>query len=139
MADDEHRRPGRLGETHQSRRAFPQLRDAAGAGVDLRQGHRLDRIDDQQRGTERACRREDPLEVGLGSDPQAGRFEAEPLGTQPDLIDRLLAARVEHRGVCGDLCRHLQQQRRLADAGVTPQKRDATRDDATAQDPVEFS
>jgi hypothetical protein len=33
----------------------------------------------------------------------------------------------------------LQQQRRLADAGVTPQKCDAAGDDATAQDPVEFS
>jgi hypothetical protein len=47
MADQEYGRAGRLGESHQARRGFTQLRHRAGRAIETADGHRLDRVDDE--------------------------------------------------------------------------------------------
>ena len=76
---------------------------------------------------------------GLGGQAQAGRERAQPLGPQAHLLRGLLGRDVErpcapdgHRG------RHLQQQRRLADAGLAADQRDRAGDEAAAEHPVDL-
>lgn len=50
MPDDENRDIGRLAARHHRRGAFPYLGDAAGGGGNVRETHRLNRIEDEQVG-----------------------------------------------------------------------------------------
>ena len=65
--------------------------------------------------------------------------EAEPLGPQPHLRGRLLAGEVDGAAAgVGERGRHLEQQRRLADAGLAADQQRRAGHDAAAGDAVEF-
>src|SRR6185436_1559222 len=64
----------------------------------------------------------------------------EALGTQPHLIDRLFARDVGAGGVLlGERRRHLQQQGRLADAGVAADQQRRAHHQPAAAHAVEFA
>ncbi len=64
-----------------------------------------------------------------------------PSGSEPNLGRGLLARRVEHRGFGARRERggYLEQQRRLADAGLAAYEDDRTRNEAAAKDAVDLA
>ncbi len=101
---------------------------------------RLDGIDDQERrrpvGGER---RQNVLDAGLGGDLHGGVGQRQALGPQADLGHGLLAGDIDHRlAGGGELPRHLQQQGRLADAGIATDQQRRAAHEAAAGHPVEL-
>ena len=66
--------------------------------------------------------RDDRLELDLGQELDRRVDEAEPLRAQRDLLERLLARHVQRAPRGAEGRRRLQEQRRLADAGVAAQQ-----------------
>ena len=65
--------------------------------------------------------------------------DAQPLAARLDLVLGFLAGAVEHRpDGAGERGRRLQQQRRLADAGLAAEQDQRARDDAAAEHAVEL-
>ena len=65
---------------------------------------------------------------------------AKPLGAQPHLVDRLFAGDVgTGRVLFGQRGRHLQQQGRLADAGIAADQQRGADDQPAAADAIEFA
>ena len=84
-------------------------------------------------------RRQDVGEIGLAGQRHRRRGEAEPLGPEPHLGGRLLAREIERApSRRGEGRRELQQQRRLADAGLAADQQCRARHDAAAGDAVEL-
>jgi len=81
----------------------------------------------------------DVFEVVLGQHHQAVARDAEALGPQLQLLHRLFPGDIEDwpKGG-GDLAGELQQERRLADAGIPADQDQGTRDDPTTQDLVKL-
>jgi len=75
---------------------------------------------------------------GGGEEVEPGGQAAQPFGPSPHLLSRLLGADQQRRLRTGSLGQGLEEQRALADAGLTPYERDAARHQAPAQDPVEL-
>ena len=87
----------------------------------------LDRVDDDDLGRLGADRRDDRLELDLGQQRDRRVDEAQPLRAQRDLLDRFLAGHVERLAARRRSRPRLQQQRRLADAGIAAQQDHAAR------------
>ena len=84
-------------------------------------------------------RGQDVGEARLAGEAQRHLSQAQPLGPQAHLRGGFLAREVDRapsRG--GEGRRHLQQQRRLADAGLAADQQGGARHDAAARDPVEL-
>jgi hypothetical protein len=139
VAHQHHGRAAGLGKAREVGRAFAHLRHRAGGGGELVGVHRLDRVDHRDgraRGVERG---NDLLELDLGQHLHLRMVQPEPLGAQRHLraafftrdIERVLPRALQRID-------RLQQQRRLADAGVAADERHAARDDAAAQHAVEL-
>ena len=79
----------------------------------------LHRVDHAHVGTLRLERGAHGLEVSLGEDLDA-RGAAEPLGAKLDLGDRFLAGDEQRAALLRHLRERGEQERRLADAGLTP-------------------
>ena len=107
--------------------------------------HELDRIDredgrlDGARLLENACdvrvgeQVEVPVTLGIG-------WAVDALGAQLDLVRAFLAAGVEHgRAERRDVTECLQQERALADAGITTQQDGAAGNAATAEHAIQFA
>ena len=91
---------------------------------------RLDRVDvAEHRG-----------QVGLGGQVELVVQRADPLGAQPDLGGRLLAGDVRAPAAVprGHAVRDVEQQGRLADAGLAGQQHDRAGHQAAAEHPVEL-
>ena len=97
VADEEDRDVVALGGEQELRRRLAHLADAAGRRLQLQREHRLNRVDDDERGPEPGGLLEDPLETGLGEQVQRRAADAEPLAARLDLVLRFLARAVEHR------------------------------------------
>ena len=111
-----------------ARRALQRL------GVD-----RLDGVDDDDVGRDRARRADDGLEPGFAQHVHRAGVLGQPVGAEPELVGRLLAAGVEHRPPRRlQPRRGLKQQRGLADAGLAADQDHRARHDAAAEDEVEF-
>ena len=84
-------------------------------------------------------RRDDVLDRGFGRELDRRLGEAEALGAQPHLRDRLLAGDVDH-AVAGLRERggRLDQQRRFADAGIAADQQHRAAHEAAAGDAVEL-
>jgi hypothetical protein len=98
----------------------------------------LDRVDHRHR--RRAAVARVAASVGWSPLPAApGVGQAEPLGPEPDLGNRLLAGNVDG-GMAGPRQRRqrLDQQRRLADTGVAADQHGGTRNEPAAGHPVEL-
>src|SRR5690606_15777645 len=83
-------------------------------------------------------RGDDPLELDLGHQRQACAVDAETARTQGDLRRRLLAADIEDVVPGRQVRERLQQQRRLADAGIAADQYDRALDQAAAEHAVEL-
>jgi hypothetical protein len=82
---------------------------------------------------------EDVADVGLAGERQRCGRQAEALGAQPHLRRRLLAREVDGAAAgAGEGGGKLQQQRRLADAGLAADQQRRARHDAAAGDAVEL-
>ena len=74
------------------------------------------------------------LELCLGEHLERAGDVPEPLGAQPHLLGRLLSGEVEHvPAAVTDGPRHLQRERRLADAGITAEQDQRARHEAAAE------
>ena len=138
VADNDDGGAARLGVAHQLRGALAQLRHCPGPRARAPRLHGLDGIDDQHRRALLGGERQDRRQVRVRHHSQGVGPEGETLRTQAHLGHRLLAARVDHRARGGHTSRDLQEERGLADAGISPQQDHRPRDDAAAQDPVQL-
>ncbi len=141
VADQEHGHTAGLGECGEGTRHRAHLRDAADDTVDVGGEHRLYRVDDQQRRAYLLDVPEDGGEIGLGREVHAVVHRPGPVGAQPYLPRRFLAGDVERALVAAALrppMDHLEEQRRLADAGFSREQHDRTGNYSAAEDAVEF-
>ena len=140
VADQQHGDAAALRKLDQRLRRGADLGDGAGRRVDGVEPHRLDGVDHRDLG------RIGPLERGHdvshrgGGDELHRRVrEAQPLGAQADLVDGFLARDVgAGRILFGERGRHLQQQGRLADAGIAADQQRRSDDEAAAADTIEL-
>ena len=138
MTDDHDGGGSGLGKAHQLRRALTQLRDSTRGSRHRGRLHRLNGVDHQQAGLAFAGQPNDARQVTLGDTTQAGGGQAEALGAQPDLGNRLLTTGVEHPTYARHVCGNLEEKCRLADAGIASQQRDRTGYDAAAKNTIQF-
>ena len=120
VADQQHGDPAALGEFDQRLRRCTDLRDRARCRIDGIEPHGLDRIDHcDLRRVGPLQRRHDVAHRGCGDEMHVRIGEPQPLGSQADLVDGFFARDVGTGGVLfGERRRHLQHQRRFADAGI---------------------
>ena len=139
VADEDDRGAAALGEGDELVGGGADLGDRARRAVDVVGPHGLDRVDDGERRALGLERGQDVAEVGLGGEPERRVGEAEARGAQADLGGGLLAGDVDGgRAAGGEGGGGLQQQRRLADAGIAADEDGRGRDEAAAEDAVEL-
>lgn len=119
---------------------LPDLRHAARRPLDLGRGDGLHGVEDEQRGLDGVQMAENRGQVGLGGQVQMVVDRPDPVGAQPHLARGLLGGDVKRavlvaRGLGGDV----QQQRRLADAGLARDEHHGTRHEAAAEHPVQLT
>jgi hypothetical protein len=140
VADQEGRNVLALGREEQLGCRLANLADAAGGRLELEREHGLDRIDNDERGPQPGDLFENALEAGLREDVERRAFDAEPFTARFDLVLGLFPRAVEDRPDCFcEVRRRLQQQCRLADAGLAADQHERSRDDAPAQDTIELA
>ena len=140
MADQHQRRAALLGEADQFLRGGADLADRAGRALDQVGVHRLDRIDDEQRGRPPLPqRRQDIADRGGGGELHRRPAQPQPPRAQPHLIRRFLARDIGDMRACQrHLRRRLEQQGRLADPRITADQRRRAFDETAAQRPVQL-
>src|SRR3984893_1733765 len=140
VADQEDRDMTTLRQQHQPAGALPDLADAAGRRGDAAQKNRLDGVDDRHHRPRLFHTLDDAVQVVLGQDHEPVTLDAETLGSQLQLLDRLLTGDVEDRAVrARDLARQLQQHRRLSNPGIAPDQHQRPGNDAAPKHLVELS
>src|SRR6266550_1112992 len=129
-----------LGEADQFLRRAAHLADRAGGAVERVEIHRLDRIDDDEIGRlGRIERIGDVANAARGGETDRAVGDPEPLGAQPDLVDRFFAGDVGRRAAArGEGGGRLQQQGRFADPGIAADEDRRAGNQAAAADPVEL-
>ena len=96
VADQHKDGAARLGQTDQLLGAAAHLGDAAGRRFQAVQVHGLDRIDDQQgRDVGAVQAGQDIAHRGRGGQSETGRGQAEAVGAQLDLLQRLFAGHID--------------------------------------------
>ena len=140
MPDQHHGRARALGVTDKRLRAGADLGDGAGGELDHVSPHGLDEIDyDQARRLAFGEGRGDVLDRGLGGKLDRSIRQPEPFRAQADLCDRFLARDVDRAlAGAGKRRRDLDQQRRLADAGIAAEQEDRAAHEAAAGDAIEL-
>ena len=130
----------RLGRRNEGRGDLADLRDPAGLPVNVRARDRLDRVDDDELGGEGLELAEDGAEVGLSSKVEVGCHRLDPLGAGADLRSTLFTADIERgAAISSGPGRDVEQQGRFADSGLTGNENDRSRNESTAEDPIEFA
>ena len=140
VADQQDGDAAALGEVDQRLRGAADLRDGAGRAVDRVEPHGLDRIDHRHaRRIGGLQRGDDVAHRGRSRELDGGVGEAQALGPQAHLVECLLAGDIGDRhALAREGGRHLQQQRRLADAGVAADQQGRAHHQPAAAGPVEF-
>jgi hypothetical protein len=129
-----------LRERDEARRRLAHLADAAGRGGEVRAEDRLDRIDRENRRLERFGALDDRRERRLAEHVDLIRREPETIRAHADLLRRLLAGHVEHpRAALAERRGRLQEQRRLADAGVAADQDDGAFDEPAPEHAIELA
>ncbi len=140
VADQEQRGPGRLGHAGQALDAGAHLGQAAGGLAQLGVRDGLQRVDHDQRGAMPLHGGLDGLDVGSLDGQEVPGHQADARGPPPNLRQGLLGRGehdVEPRG--GQRREHLEEQRRLADAGGPEEERDRAGHHAAAHDAVQLA
>ena len=128
-----------LRREQQLRRRLAHLPDAARRRLKLQREDGLHRVDDDQRRLDARDLLENALEAGFGEQIERRAADREPLAARLDLMLGLLARAVEDRAAAARHVRGgLQQQRRLADAGLAAEEDQRSRHDAAAEDAIEL-
>ena len=127
-----------LGEASQLRGALADLGDASGRGFQCFRVHRLNRVDDDDFGLQRADRTDDRLKLYLGEQLDRSIHQPEAMRPQRNLLDGFFAGDVEAASRRTDRRRRLEQQRGLADSGIAAEQDHAACDKTAAEHPVEF-
>jgi hypothetical protein len=121
-------------------RRFAHLADAAGRRLELHREHGLHRVDDHERRPQPGDLLEDALDAGLRQQVERRNADAEPVAAALDLMLRLLARGVQHRpDGAREMCRGLQQERRLADARLAAEENEGAGHDAAAEHAIELA
>ena len=120
VADQQHGDAAALGEFDQGLRRGAHLGDRARRAVDRVEPHGLDGIDHRHLGRVGPLQgRHDVAHRGRGAQLHRRVADAQTFRAQPHLVERLLARDVGAGGVLArQRRRDLQQQGRLADAGI---------------------
>ena len=140
VTDEHDRETALLRFSYESMRALTHLHHGAGRRAEVGIMHRLDRVDDHDIGTHGVEVADDMREVGLGRQPQARRERVEPLRPEADLLARLFRRHVEHPApAVRHRRRHLREQRRLSDAGLTSEQRDRAGDEPARQHAIQLT
>ena len=134
--DDGHARL--LGRARQLRRAFAHLRHGTGRRAERVGIHGLDRIDHHHFRLQVGQGAEDFFQLDLGLQFEFLGIDDETLGAQGDLRAGLFTTDIQHALVVRHVGQRLQQQGRLADAGIAADQHDAAGHHAAAQHAVEF-
>ena len=101
---------------------------------------RLHRVDDQQAGFDFLDVIEDPFQRGFADHQQIGRFDTQTLGAHFDLPLRFFAGDIEASDIFLAYRREgLQQQSRLADAGIAADENHRSLHQPAAQHPVKLA
>ena len=96
-------------------------------------------VDDHKRRLDLGDVAEHRGEVGFAGEKQMLGESTRALGAQSHLVQRLFSADVEHLlAGLGNAAGELEQQRRLADAGLARAQHDSTRNDAAAEHAIEL-
>ncbi len=139
VADEHGRDVLILGGEQKLRRGLANLTDAARRRLKFVRPDSLHGIDDDERGRQARDLFEDPLDTGLRQQVQRRIAHTEPVATTLHLMLRLFGRGVENRT---DLAREvrggLEQQRRLADAGLSSEQDERPGDDAATEHAVEL-
>ncbi len=132
--------PRSLAIADQFERAAAHLRDRAGRALDLVGMHGLDRIDHQQRGRLHCSESgQDVAHRSRRRQPDRRIGQPQPLGAQPHLPRRFLAADIDRIAARARHVRgNLEQQGRLADAGIAAHQDRRAGHQPAAQRAVEF-
>jgi hypothetical protein len=102
--------------------------------------HRLDRIHRQQSRLHLAGLNDNGLDAVLGGDVDLFVLDPEMTRPHPDLLHRFLAGDVQHlKPLDRQRGEQLQNERRLADAGIAADEYKGARHDTAAQHPVHLS
>ena len=140
MANQDHGRTTRLGQPHQLRGTGPHLHDRAGPGLVHIGPQGLDGIDDHQIEGLTLQRRHDLAQRRGRGQRHIGLGQTHAAGARADLFDRLLTRQI---GDLGPLQRRaaadLEQQGRLADAGVPADQQGRAGHQPTTADTVELA
>ncbi len=139
VADQEDRRAALFGEAHQQRRTLAHLGHAAGCRLQLLGEDGLDRVDHHHLGLFLTRGGDDRLDAGLGHHLQLVLWQVQAPRAHGHLLLRLLAGNVQRRETLSDIAQGLQQDGRLADAGVAADQHHRTIDQATTEYPVELA
>jgi hypothetical protein len=104
VPDDKDGNVTALAPLHEASGAFPDLRNAPGRRRDLIDGDGLNRIDDQERRRHRIGARQNLVEISAGENQDVAGADPQAIGTQSDLLRRLLRRHIEdwslHIGQC---------------------------------------
>ncbi|KPY35505.1 Uncharacterized protein ALO65_05550 [Pseudomonas syringae pv. papulans] len=138
VTDQEDRRAALLGVTHQQGSAFANLRHAAGGRLQLFGENRLDRIDHHHLGLLDLGGGNDGLDAGFGHYPQLVLRQSQTTGTHGDLLLGFLTGDVQRGHALGNVAQRLQEDRGLADAGVTADQHHRTINQTAAEHPVQL-
>ena len=123
----------------QMRRHLAHLADAAGRRLKPSGKNRLYRVHDDERRLQALDLFKNALEAGFGEQVKRRAIDGETLSAQFDLMLGFFAGAVENRPDAARHVRgHLQQQRRLADAGLAAKQHERSRHNAAAQHAIEF-
>ena len=132
--------PRRLATRTSAAGHLADLGRPAGRALRLRGADGLDGVEHHQRRRDLLDVAEDRAEVGLGRQVELVGERVGPPGPQPHLGGRLLAGDVERAAArLGPARGDLEQQGRLADAGLAGQQHHGPGDDPVAEHPVELA
>ena len=137
VADEEGGDAVLLRDAQQAARRLAHLRDRPGRRADLLRPQRLHRVDHADGGPLALERLADDVELGLGEDLDVVAA-AEARRAQLHLRDRLLAGDEERTALARDRAERVQQQRRLADAGLAADEHDRRGHEPAAEHAVEL-
>ena len=123
VPDQDHGNRALLGEPCELRRAFAHLCDAAWRRFERLRVDGLDRVDHHDLGLTAADCRDDCLELHFRQQLDRSVDQTQAPGTHRNLLGRLLSGHVERALAGADRRHRLQQERRLANAGISAERR----------------
>ncbi|MCY1421765.1 hypothetical protein D9M71_374290 [compost metagenome] len=139
VAHQENRRTALFGITHQQGCALTHLGHTARCRLQLLGKDRLDRVDHHHLGLFLTGRGNDGFDAGFGHDPQLILGQPQAPRTHGHLLLGFFTGDVQRRHAFGEVAQGLQQNGRLADAGVATDQHHRAIHQTTTQNPVELA